>query len=68
MQHHNFMEDLPPPPHFDDYGEIEHKDPDEIDKRLRNYLTADSDVANTWSQKQKNFQMKLKNKFKIAPF
>ena len=43
----HFIEDLPPPPHFDDYGEIKHKDPDKIDQRLRHYLTADSDVVNT---------------------
>ena len=41
----NLQEDLPPPPHFDDYGKIKRKDPEEIDERLRHYLTADSNVT-----------------------
>ena len=55
----HFIDDLPPPPHFDDYGEIKRKDPEEIDERLRHYLTADSNV--TWNQKLIIFPMKLKN-------
>ena len=41
----HFIDDLPPPPHFDDYGQIKRKDPEEIDERLRHYLTADSNVT-----------------------